>query len=43
MITPEQEADIKRYVKSLNLGVPNAAVQQLIVNIFRHYQARDEE
>lgn len=43
MISEEQRADIQRYIRSLNLGVPNAAAQQLVVNIFRRYQSISEE
>ncbi|MEC4833805.1 hypothetical protein R2362_03325 [Mycobacteroides chelonae] len=34
-MTEKEQAEIKRYVESLHLGLPSAAAQQLTVNILR--------
>ncbi|WP_157858503.1 hypothetical protein [Mycobacteroides immunogenum] len=37
MITDEQRAEIRAYVKTLNLGPPSAEFQQIVVSISRKY------
>ncbi|SLG28735.1 Uncharacterised protein [Mycobacteroides abscessus subsp. abscessus] len=43
MITDEQRAEIRCYVQSLDLGVPSAALQEVVVNIARRYATREDE